>query len=266
MVEVIWKKRKYLVPENWDEVSSSQFLAIVKVLQSGMELLKGKMCVLQALLGMPYFRFFKIKDELLMHLLPLTDWVESNGKLNIQLVPAVKLKETLYGPKGNLHNIRAGEFHFADMHYTQWKEGEKLEALYMFVAVLYRPAKKQYDLAMDPDGDIRIPFNPNTTQYYADHVKVLSPVLIHAITLCYEAWRRNMEEDHPRIFSPTNKKTAANYGWFPVFRGIAGGSQYGTLEEVEQMYIQTLLLELELLKDEEIELRKKHPELFKTKN
>lgn len=263
MIEVIYRRRAYLVPEGWNELSPQQFLAIMRVLTGNVELVRAKMLILRALMDIKWGLFSRIRADLLMPYLALTDWVEEAAPLTTQLLPVVYAGGKLVGPKAAFDNVRAGEFHFADMHYSAWKHGEDEQALYRFLAVLYRPVKKGYDITLDPDGDIRVPFNPHTTDYYAVQLRKLSAEEVSGIVFCYESWRRQMEQDYPRIFTIGNKAKAVRYGWFPVFRGIAGSNKYGPLESVEQMYMHTLLAELELLKDEEEELKRKHPEMFK---
>jgi hypothetical protein len=265
MVEVIYRRRKYMVAERWDELTPKQFLNIVKVLTGDIERTKAKLMILRLLLGMKWWCFLLIRPRYLPRLLELTDWVEDSSALTAQLVPVVYVGEKLYGAKGDFDNIRAAEFHFADMYYTEWKINGDDGDLYRFLAVLYRPGKKGYNKRKDPDGDIRLPFNPNTTEYYAAKMRRLTAEEIKGIVLCYESWRRNMEARHPRIFTLGNKARAVRNGWFPVFRGIASANKYGPIESVEQMFMHTLLLELEMLKDEEAELRRTHPELFKNK-
>ena len=271
MIEVVHKKKTFLVPESLDELSPAQFLAIVQVSRSDDDPLKGRLKVLRALLGMNWWRFRMVSAEQAMLLLPLTEWVEADMTLSLQLVPVIYADVKLYGPKSGFINVRAGEFDFADVFYTAWKKNGDEMDLYRFISVLYRPAKKGYDKKTDADGDIRQPFNPNLVEYTAAKLMRmakgrLAPSIAYAALYCYEAWRMALETQHPRIFSKKAQRKAARYGWVPILRGVSAAGTYGNFDAVEQMYFGSLLMELEMLKDEEEELKRKHPELFKNKS
>lgn len=269
MIEVIHKKRRWWLPECWDECSPRQFTSAIAVLTGGDNPVKSQLGLLRALLDMPWWKFRLIGAEALMQMLPLTEWVGEDTSITRQLVPIINAGEKLFGPKEGFTNITAGEFHFADMFYNAWKQDEDPLDLYRFVAVLYRPSKPGYDASRDPDGDIRVAFNDNLVEFYARRLARHSSgdipsALAVAVVFCYESWRMRLEQEHKRIFNRKAKATAARYGWLPVLRGIAKGGQYGTMDNVETMYFGTLMVELELLTDEEAELKRKHPELFKS--
>lgn len=263
MIEIVFKGKRYSAAGQWDEVSPKQYLQLVTVLTGGMELYKARIRMASILTGIRVGTLCKCKPAILANLLSVTSWVEEDGNIGRQLVPEIYVGEILHGPSGNFENMLAGEFHFADMYYTLWKFEQDQFALYQFIAVIYRPGKEIYDREKDVDGDIRVTFNPHVVDYYANKIQSLRQTEIVAITLCYESWRRQLEENHKSIFTLANKVKAVRYGWFPVFRGIAGGNKYGNVRDVEQMGIQTLLTELHLLREEEREMRKKHPQLFK---
>lgn len=268
MIPVIYKNRQYWVPECWDECTPKQFLAIVRATTGDLDPLKGQLAILRALLGIGWLRFRLMGPEKLARLLPLTGWISEDVSISKRLLPVIYLREKLFGPREGFSNLTAGEFHFADMYYTAWKESGDTMNLYRFIAVLYRPGKSGYDARRDKDGDERAPFNPNLVEYYArmlaNHYRQPVPADVAvAASFCYESWRMALEKDHKRIFSKKNKTRASKYGWLPVLRAIAKGGHYGTLDDVERMYFGTMLAEMEMLLDEEAEMKRRHPELFK---
>ena len=259
MIDVSFRRRTFGVAEGWDELEPWQFLAILRVASSDMPDIKRQLAVLRILLRMPWWLFRFIKGDQLHDIMHLVSWIDSDTTITRQLVPVIRSSKILYGPADNYDNLRVAEFHFADMYYQGWKEQQNFDDLCRFVAVLYRPRnKKKY--ASDPRSDFKQELIDDMT---ADIKKKVPMATMQGIVICYERWRERLETSHPRLFTKSNKKKAADYGWFPVFRSIAAKGIYGDMNNVEQMYLNTLFLELEILKDEEIELKRKHPKLFK---
>ncbi|MDR6565457.1 hypothetical protein [Chitinophaga ginsengisegetis] len=263
MITVIYKGHEYRVAESWDELSGKQFLEIISILLSSQQGELAELKILQVLLQVSARFICKIPADQLTGIMHLVRGFQEDMQLTRQLVPFIKVGKKLYGPAAAFENMTAAEFHFADMHYQEWKATGADEALSMFLAVLYRPVKQKYDVEKDPDGDRREKFNANTTAFYSRYTSRLSRGVMLAIIFQYESWRRQMEENYKDVFNHQSDHVSnIQAGWFGVFRGVAGDGKYGEMEKVEQIPIHTLLLELQFLIEEAAALKAQQENLF----
>ncbi|SKD10106.1 hypothetical protein SAMN05660461_6006 [Chitinophaga ginsengisegetis] len=264
MVTVIYKGRSYDVAESWDELTSRQFLDIIEILLVSQPQDLSDLKILQVLLQVSARFICKIPADQLTGIMHLVRDFQEDMQLTRQLVPFIKVGKKLYGPAAGFENMTAAEFHFADMHYQEWKDTGADEVLFMFLAVLYRPVKQKYDVEKDPDGDRREKFNANTTAFYCRYISRLSRGAMLAIIFQYESWRRRLEKDYKNVFNHQSDHVSnISAGWFGVFRGVAGDGKYGDMEKVEQIPIHTLLLELEFLLEEAAALKAQQENIFK---
>ena len=165
--------------------------------------------------------------------------------------------------------MRFSEFDAAERAFADWAEAEPpqqpptatlssckdlftpnaLEKLYYFIAILYRPGKKPYDFAKDPDGDARVPFNSNSTDFFAKQMmESVSESWAYAIVLWYKACRAFMVQQFPTVFTaPASDDDNGNSepGYYKLMRAIAKEGTYGKFEDVEQMFIYNALMEME---------------------
>jgi hypothetical protein len=117
------------------------------------------------------------------------------------------------------------------------------------IAVLYRPAKNNYDRQRDPDGDIREPFNPNTCAYYTRQVKRWPAEVKIAIMTWYDGCREYLKEMYEVFDNSPTKKQAKDPGMFEVIRSLTG-ERYGSFDKVGKMNVHLAMREMELLKKE----------------
>jgi hypothetical protein len=148
-----------------------------------------------------------------------------------------------------LSNLRFTEFDFAERALHAWHEDtSNMNLLFRFLATLYRPAKKDYDLELNTDGDVREAFNPNLTERYAaDLMQHLSPAYAYATVLWYKGCRRFICGQFPEVFqqpASDTSETVEEPAYFGLIRAIAKEGIYGTFADVEQMYLYTALVEL----------------------
>jgi hypothetical protein len=263
MIDVIYHGHTYEVPENWDELSGSTFVQIVTILLGKYSDKQAEIMLLAALLGVPVKMLLRLPAEQLAGIVHLTRWIDSEMNITGQLFRYIKAPGKLYGPAGGFDNMTAVEFHFVEHYYHAWKRTGDDTDLYSFISVMYRPAKKKYDIVKNPDGDVREPFNQNLTGHYASKIKKLSRELLLCIVFQYEAWRRTMENDYKEVFGKKGGDITIDAGWFGVFRGVASEGKFGPLDKVELLNIHTLMLELKFLDAEDKALKKKYPEYFK---
>lgn len=222
---------------------------------------------------MSWYRFFKCKMEELEEFLYLTFFLYNSNDLTRQLIPSYK---NFHGPADDFNNITGDEFVFSEDYYLKYSglfpslsgEGgsdrrsetdEANRCLNELVAILYRPLKKNYDTARDPDGDLRVPFNQNICAYNARHKIKRWPLHIKlAIFHWYQGCRQKMIDDNPDIFTGGNSEPA-KYGLLSVMRTIAEGGIHGDFDKVQKMYVKMWMMEL----NEKMEEGKKIEKAYK---
>lgn len=264
MIDVVYRGRTYEVAEKWDELTGDTFRQIVSVLLKGLPGRETEILLLAALMRVPVKFLLKMPAVNLAGIIHLVRWIDTEVNITGQLYPYIKAPGKLYGPSGGFDNVIAHEFHYLEYYYLSWKHSGNDMDLYRFISVMYRPAKKKYDIIKNPDGDVRESFNQNLTDFYAARIRKLPREMCLAIVFQYESWRRVMEQEYKVVFSKKPGDINLDAGWFGVFRGVASEGKYGPLDKVEQLNIHTLMLELKFLDAEEKALKKKYPEQFKS--
>lgn len=242
-------KRLYTVPENWNELTGGQLLQVMEVLYGGYDVNAAQLKLLKILTGISWYRFYMAPLVERAEYLYLTHFLVNESNLTKQLLPEYKC---MCGPADDFSNITGEEFVFSEDFYFKsfvnagYNEARVIDemALNNLVAVLYRPMKKGYDKKMNKDGDARTAFNQNVAAYHAMRSIRRWPLEAKlAIFTWYEACRKNMIESNPDIFSGGSGE-AAKYGLISVMRVIAEGGIHGTFEQVQKMYVQMWMVEL----------------------
>jgi hypothetical protein len=147
------------------------------------------------------------------------------------------------------------EFHCTEIAYQEVIRNNDEDALNRLCAFLYRPKKKGYDARINAEGDVRVPFNYNECIYYAQRIKRWPLAVKQAILLWYDGCRQMLVKSYPLAFG--KGKANGNYyeGLFGMMRSIAG-DKYGTLEDVENLFVHTMFMEIVACKKEEMEMEK----------
>lgn len=243
MTIITINKKDFAIPTEWNELSPEQLLMVMDTIYlKQYEPVKMLLKLLKVLLNVGYFRWLKIKADDLNEFLYLTGFlVQGNLNFYKQLIPVY---DGYHGPADEIGNMEGGEFVFSE-HYHElwWNDKNNLQALDDFVAVIYRPVKKGYDLKKDPDGDPRVPFNENVCSYLAKTViwKWPMPVKL-AIATWYAGCRQKMVNDNRDVFGGNGE--AAKYGLISILRAIAEKGTYGTFEKVERMKLSLMMIEM----------------------
>lgn len=243
------KKKFYTVPTTWNELTGKQLIRVMEVLYGGYEVNTAQLKLLKILSGISWYRFFRVSIKEKSEYLYLIHFLVNENTLTKQLLPSYR---GYIGPADDFNNLTGEEFVFSEDFYFKSFSRENpeeprtihIEALDQLVAVLYRPAKKNYNLERNPDGDARQPFNQNLCAYNASHViRTWSIFAKLAIFTLYEACRQRMIESNPDIFSGGSSEPA-KYGLLSVMRVIAEGGIHGTFEQVQKMHVHLWMMEL----------------------
>lgn len=239
------------VPEYADELTPTMFIGLAPLIYQGGDEVACKVKALRVVSGLGVYRWMRLSAEVINRCLPFIDWIfdpKSPLKITRQLIKGYK---GLYGPAAGFDNLRMSEFHFAEQHYKEMVEGDD-SAIDRLVATLYRKPKPGYNKKMDPDGDIRIAFNVNKVAYYANKIAKWPNKIKQAIFLWYDACRQELITNNPLVFKDRGIDYISQFdtGLYGMMRSLAG-NKLGTITDIEQLYVQTAMLEIGLMIEEE---------------
>lgn len=243
-------KKNTLVPENWNELRPAQLPPVAEALflcASGQP--AGDIILAQAMTGIKDFSKWA-PDIFVGELLPLLEWAKKSTELHKQLLPQLPCGDiTVYGPKSELENLVFVEFDFAERELYLWcKTPEDINLLYRFMACLYRPAKKGYDMVRNEAGDVRELFNDNLLPYLSAQLQDAIPLNVaQAVLLWYKGCRALLMERFPAVFQhgPVSTEEDQIPSYFPLMRSIAKEGTYGNFDSVERMLMYNALHEMD---------------------
>jgi hypothetical protein len=246
-----------MVPEQWSELTTEQAANIAYILFTEEEVIAQQVKLVHVLMGANKAHFMQISPEVMQHeLFPLTDWLRNEYDLLQNPLPMLESEDgNLYGPADELGNLLALEFDNAEYALERWSaDMNNLEPLYEFMAILYRKAKKGYDMVKDVDGDVREVYNPNLNAYNAKIIaRDVAQKYIYLVLLWYRACRAKWMVDYAPVFEgdgTDNAFPSSVGGYFPLLRSIAKEGIYGDFDKVCSMPMNTLLSEMLCIKDD----------------
>jgi hypothetical protein len=206
---------------------------------------------------MSRWRFFWANvDEMADHFY-LLEFLMGENTLTKCVLPEY---DDFYGPADGIGNIVVSEYVFTESHYQQWRDNNTDADLNSLCAVLYRPAKKGYDLRLNSQGDPRLPFNENLTGYYASRISKWPMAVKLAIVHFYEGCRGKLLQDYEDVFGGSGEP--AKRGMLSLVVSMAETGTFGEFDKVEKMYLQTFMIGL----SEAIEKSKQMEKQTKTPN
>lgn len=250
----------YTVPTSWNELSQQQLLAIMECLfisryVEEQALLK----LLKILCNMTYWEFFntpvtacikrkgllgrKVEVTGLDEFIYLTDFLlEERTMLTKQLMPEYK---GLYGPDDSFGNLIMKELVLSEYYYLAWwNDKERIDLLNELCAVLYRPAKKNYDFEKNPDGDPRIEVNQNLCSFFAKSLVAHWPLTAKlAVATWYDGCRSEMQENNDEVFGGEGGEVA-KYGLVSVIRRVAKEGAFGNFDDVENKMVNLVMIDI----------------------
>jgi len=239
MILIHYERRRYLMPENFNELTGAQLIRIARMLKAG---IMDELKLLRILLNKSRIKFWCIPLDAKARMLNLFDWVFAANTLTAQLITSYK---GYYAPKGEFDNLTLAEFHFTELFYKMIIEGND-DALNSLIAVLYRKPKRNYDFGKDVDGDARIEFNANLIEYNSKRIaRLFSGEVKTAMMMWYDGCRQHLTELYNEAFSsPGAQETVDEYGMYNLIRNLSG-DRFGTIKEVEKVFVHTAFVEVE---------------------
>ncbi|MFL5788636.1 MAG: hypothetical protein ACJ748_11330 [Flavisolibacter sp.] len=240
------------VPENWNELTAKQLQAVMNILfiqKYSPELMVVHL--MRLLFGMDINEFKKLAPEDIEEYLDLVVFL-LQGPLNLtkNIIPKYQYKgswgigKIFYGPEDECMNLIMDELVFSESYFMSWFDNkEDLHLLNELVAVLYRPAKRKYNLKRNPEGDVREPFNQYNCSFHAKRYIQMWPLPIklgiaYWFRGCWQKWMN----DNPNVFKGDGDP--AQYGMISVMRNVAKDGVYGDIEKVGKTYVNQILMEL----------------------
>ncbi|HRH59056.1 MAG TPA: hypothetical protein PL045_00690 [Chitinophagaceae bacterium] len=268
-MKTLWyhTNKKIFLPENWDEITTAQYIRLVQLMHAGIDDIDMKADkALYILSGKSLYHFLRMPVGLRARCWEHVLWVfDTENFVTRQFIPSYKpvFGKRFYGPAGDLDNVVLAEFHVTEtaFHAIVHDAANAADALHTLIAVLYREAKEKYDKQRNIDGDVRKPFTGGDIEWYKRKIKRWPLKIQQAILFWYAGCRSSLIELYDEAFDKTPAADSNLYaGLFSLIRGIAGG-KYGDFEKVEKMFVHAAFMEMVACKREEAELKAKYPQL-----
>ncbi len=257
MITIHYQKKKLVIPDAWNELSTRQYIRVVKLLHKPVtNEWTAADAMLRILSSLNFFAFYLLPADMRLRCYEFLRWVYEKQNITDQILPKYK---GLYAPAASFTNLLLIEFHHTEIAYREFvlSKTEDDAALIRLCAVLYRlpKNKKKYDYKRNPDGDLRQPFNANEVAFYEKKIKRWPAAVKLAVFIWYDACRQQLFKDFSEAFTGKSKSESYAQGLFEMMRSISGG-KYGTLKDVEQLHVYTAFLEIVASKHEAKELEK----------
>ena len=250
-----------LTPSTWNELTPRQLIYVASQWQGWkhIELSKQKgiatakqraidfsrIALLQQLLDINPFNIFSptrrafnnVAPEQMVDLLKTTDFIFAENTLTEN---KFHKSGKLYGPRSELKYMRIGEFAYTETAFLRYHNTGKAEHLNNLCAILYRPIAKGAQF-----GDVREAFNPQSIENRIPTISGWSEAQKQAVLLFYIGCRTKITRTYQKVFEGKAKgKESAN--WATIIIELAG-NKFGTVNEVEDQYLSTILIHLKQL-------------------
>lgn len=235
-------KKSYNVPENWNELTGRQLLQVmdslfVKSYSTEQLVLK----LFQIITGMSSFRLAATPISELEDFIYLVSFLFKPVDITKNVLLRYK---NFYGPDDEAGNLIMQEFVFSEGYFMNWFENkEDAGSINSLISVLYRPGKRGYNKKLNPDGDIREPYNQNACNYYAKKKIAKWPLQVKlAIAYWYSACRQKLVNDNPDVFGGSGEP--AKYGLVSIMMNVAEDGVFGDFDKVEKKHVNLMLMHL----------------------
>jgi len=216
---------------------------VIKVFYTEHDNDRGILMMFRALAGIPWWQLFMMRTpNLLAAARDATEFLFEGNTLTKNLLPFYR---GYAGPADDLQNLKMLEFCHTEFFHSRYEKDGNIDDLNALVAALYRPKKSRwsYSYTKNPDGDFRVPFNPNTIAYYQKRLAKWPTHVKLAIFRFYQGARASIITRNPRVFDNGGGEESL-YGLWSVMRAVAKSGHLGDLDKVTDQYVDTVLMEL----------------------
>lgn len=258
MIQLIYDKKTYLIPENWNELSRTQVVLLIKLMHEEREDIDFLYHALQILLDCWDWEYVRLDNDFKARAFDHIIWIAGENTLTKNPFPVLCdffYMHKLYGPADEFDNIRAKEFHHAEMNYIQFIETKDVQYLNNLVGILYRKHCGLKGSALKARGDVREDFNEYLVKDYAKYASKININTKRAIFQWYDGCRQNMLGAYNEM--KTGKKVGIEdfKGLYPLMHSMAG-DKYGQFEVIEQKLVWDLLYAMKQYNDDAKEQQK----------
>ncbi len=260
MLNIYYDKKKFLLPQTWEELTAKQFIAVAKLLHS-----KNKNEVslheraLKILSNKNFFQYFKLPADARLRCYKYCSWIFTNNlKVTTQLLATYK---GLCGPATKFFNVQLEEFHYAEMAFYVFIHEKDDDALDELIAILWRKPKQNYDHKKNSDGDARIQFKVTEIKWNKSFVKKWRKDVKLAIVMWYASCRKWLADEYPLVFAGSAANENYYDGLYKTIRGLSG-DKYGSFKDVEKLNLHLAMKEMQESIWEAKELKRKYPKLY----
>ncbi len=238
---VYYGKDVYQTPSTWNELRRRQLLEVIGIFHAQVPEVKGFLMILRALTRIPWWKFLRMQTPHMENAArEVAAFLMEKNDLTRNIIPR---KGIYFGPSDHMQNLKCGEFCFTEIFYSRWKNEQDEASLDRLVAVLYRRPKLWYNHWLNPAGDRRVAFNPNLIDHDARRSAKWNKNLKLAIAHFYEGCRNEKMAANPKVFENGNGEESV-HGMWSVMRNVAKAGHFGSLDNVMDQYVDTILMEL----------------------
>lgn len=214
------------VPENWEEVTPSQFIAITSMMKEN-----DDVCFISSLTGIKKRIIQRLSGFHIYNIFSGFTWLREPKPRNHFIISEIHLKgNVIYSPQPKLKGITFLQFIFADSYFSDYAQAESEDDLNRLVACLYLPKD--------------VPFSEKQIDEMAGILPSTDLCLRRAVFYNFLMVRNWLSDVYPLVFShqendsKTSGKSASRISqsnsWIKIFEQVVGddianADKYGNL-------------------------------------
>lgn len=241
------KSLKRLVPSSWEECEDWHVLAINYVISQISDEYTRKLMLTKLLMKIPGYLFLALPTIYKTQLSLLIHWALEPMECTDNKLKRILIgKKAFYGPDDNFNDLTGQEFVQLEDYLRAFTESKEENDLDLLIATIYRP---KYILKMGPkrycSRSKRVKFDQNEIEKRAKVIKKLPVPAKFYILSWIQACLKSLQSTYWRVFQEHEQHESENYGWFETFKAVSGDA-LGNLEDVENHYLHTILLSIQV--------------------
>lgn len=230
-----------------------------------------RIALFKLLSNVPMSLIEKITADQWVDILPFLNYCFKAPDFKTNPFPKLRVGfQTYVGPIGMLDKCSIEEMSQADTAFVACSNGKEPDKMYLLVALLYRPVRRdlqEFKASKHWNGDIREPFNAEKCKARVEKFKRLPPFMAIAVFLYYYSFRENKLMAFKRVFKKANEKkedTGTNRGWAGTLLEMAHLPVFGKFDEIilqnwfNVVYEMDRQLEIKENQEKEIERQRMH--------
>lgn len=212
--------------EKWSELTEKQFLPAVRAIMMSIENPAAKYMLPLICSNIPKEDYRKFSHVQVAQILAAFDHLLEYNDLPVKwMIPKLEVGhivknkflplQDLYGPGDKLKNLVFEEFMYAESMADKFKKDDNPHYLDQFVAILYRPKKRDKTL----HGDVREAFNRHSVEERALKIERIDRAAKVAVHLNYLGCKALFPKLYPALFSEKDPNAGAarsSFSWLDM--------------------------------------------------